>query len=1053
MNIISLEIEHRDTLRQLAANVGIDLNPHEITLGMNKRPKVLHKAFRNRSVYYVKEFMGKSGESGLAFSFHTKRGGGRTESWNTITGHPDFPIDRPAAHKILYRPKQSPRTRPQGKQEEKRQETFEAFKKAYDSARPAPADFPFLVAKNISLEALPIEVKTLSNREVFGPPSYAKPYLCIKVVGKKGEYIGFQRIYADGSRKFTSTCEGITYSGGYALIGRPEENGTIYVAESFSTAASIYQSTGTPVAIVFSEGNLIEGISVLKEAHRGSRLVIAADWDSRPDGGNIGVFSALKAGKLHRCPIVLPSTEPGKQVDFNDVYLEEGKNAVQDKLTKKANRLPIPQDRLGYLFSLLDHAPKNRINEIARSIADVSMLGDKISVKELTKLICKTAGSRATSAEIFTLLASHLDQKIRRLATHSAIQKDSVDHQETFEVEFDEQGLPHIPEIVSERLKHHLGKFRLCLLQSPTGTGKTQTVLKPLADDREKAIIASPRIGLARSNSVLFGAEYYSDIQPGSSEELTKISLCSQSFGSKRFHEGTQNKLLELDTLIVDEADQAISQLFTLGSATDRSANFVAFRECVNEIENVVLADAYMNENTVAQLRTIAPEAEIVHLNVTLPKNSMHRKETVLTDRPESVVAELIQTLNRNENAMLLSDSRAAILKTERLIKEACPFARGLTIVDNPSPDQVAQIQRFFKNPSAEVENYDYILSSPKMIAGHSIEVEHFHQHYGIFNGVITPTLVAQMLERDRTARTFLIAVPNQNTCRKSGPSSKTLRSLKLHISDYAECVLRNYQNEIEARRDYKPAILFALRQAGHRTSVADDAVFNVSKATRKRWRELSQQISDEEIERILSHPEYSSEVIRAISRKDIKDSSDMEILSSNRIRQELLKEPERDDVIFMKAGGLEKLRHLECLAAPWEKLEAYDAAEKNHLDVIDRYHARKRRKFLEGLFSRLGLDRGLHHRICQRRAQNALFFCESYWNEMCLLFPNLEDIRERKFKYPMPLIKRVLAELGLDLVSGRSNGDSYYCVEYGFALRIGGYLQRRQQRKIAFLS
>ena len=362
-------------------------------------------------------------------------------------------------------------------------------------------------------------------------------------------------------------------------------------------------------------------------------------------------------------------------------------------------------------------------------------------------------------------------------------------------------------------------------------------------------------------------------------------------------------------------------------------------------------------------------------------------------------------------------------------------------------------IQAFFADPNKEAKRYDYAITSPKMVSGLGITERHFTKHYGIFTGVIQPTSAAQMLERDRTAKDMLIAVPNRNTCRKKGPSVKTMKALELNISQYANCVLRNYENEIETRKDYASAILYALRQAGHKTKVASDAVFRVPKATKKRLKQLADEISKEEIERIVAHPEYPAEVIREIEKIEAKTSTDQEILLSSKIRKELLTKPEKKDVEFVKRDGLEKMKNLECLLATKEKVRAFDDFERSQHDVIDRYHAEKRGQFLKEFLGILRIREDLNGYFDSFDAKRAQKFCEKNWETACLLFPALEGINPKRYKYGMPLVKKLLREIGLtDIEIWKNNGEMAYTISYDQRNQISGYLDRRREARISFL-
>ena len=215
MNLITLTPESQTALRHLAANVGIDFDPSLATLGFNRKPKVIDRAYKGRSVYYISQFMSKKGSEEISFKFHTKKGGGKTETWTTLYGHPDYPLEKPASHAIRSVSVRGVHKASTEKIEVDRIKAFESYKKAFDSAPLANSKFPFLVNKNINIEKLPIVVKELSNQHVFGPHGNPKHYLGVSIRNANDDYLGFEKIFANGSRRRTPTFEGVSMSGGF----------------------------------------------------------------------------------------------------------------------------------------------------------------------------------------------------------------------------------------------------------------------------------------------------------------------------------------------------------------------------------------------------------------------------------------------------------------------------------------------------------------------------------------------------------------------------------------------------------------------------------------------------------------------------------------------------------------------------------------------------------------------------------------------------------------------------------------------------------------------
>lgn len=81
----------------------------------------------------------------------------------------------------------------------------------------------------------------------------------------------------------------------------------MFVAEGYSTGASIHMATGQAVIVAFNAGNLSPAIASAKAAFPGSKLIIAADddkWTKNTMGEpwNPGQEKGLEASKSTESP-------------------------------------------------------------------------------------------------------------------------------------------------------------------------------------------------------------------------------------------------------------------------------------------------------------------------------------------------------------------------------------------------------------------------------------------------------------------------------------------------------------------------------------------------------------------------------------------------------------------------------------------------------------------------------------------------------------------------------------------------------------------------------
>lgn len=113
----------------------------------------------------------------------------------------------------------------------------EAVRKILDTVQPAAEDHPYLVKKRVGS---------------YGIYETGDGRLMLPVV-KDGDVVSAQYIDDDGTKQFHGGGE---IKGGYFPIGPVPPQGTVYVAEGYATAASIYEATGKTTIVALNAGNM-----------------------------------------------------------------------------------------------------------------------------------------------------------------------------------------------------------------------------------------------------------------------------------------------------------------------------------------------------------------------------------------------------------------------------------------------------------------------------------------------------------------------------------------------------------------------------------------------------------------------------------------------------------------------------------------------------------------------------------------------------------------------------------------------------------------------------
>lgn len=169
-------------------------------------------------------------------------------------------------------------------------------------AKPANRQHSYLVRKQVGMYGLKQQGDTL----------------LVPLRDITGKVQGIQHIKSDGIKRIHGKLSELFHHIG--KVTKPQQ--TIYIAEGYATAATIYECTGQPVVMAFTTSNLIRVGLLIRQRYRQADLVFAADNDVNTKAGQIdnpGVYYARKAAKAVHGRVVIPDTD--HKADFNDVAL------------------------------------------------------------------------------------------------------------------------------------------------------------------------------------------------------------------------------------------------------------------------------------------------------------------------------------------------------------------------------------------------------------------------------------------------------------------------------------------------------------------------------------------------------------------------------------------------------------------------------------------------------------------------------------------------------------------------------------------------------------
>jgi Domain of unknown function (DUF3854) len=309
------------------------------------------------------------------------------------------------------------------------------------------------------------------------------------------------------------------------------------------------------------------------------------------------------------------------------------------------------------------------------------------------------------------------------------------------------------PELTQTQLKQAIPALDLRIgtiaIASGKGTGKTNLIAELLKDE-PKVVSLGHRVSLQRNTCHRWELDFKNDLDKIHGRYCTaqgytqRLGLCIDSILSIR-PEDVQDGVL-----VIDEFMQVLRHLI-LGDTCAKDGKRGALIEHLTHLLSiarlVILADADANDtgiNYVHQWRRDRPLILIKNTHIAPSFDATFLDTKQIND----VYTRLIADLQDGKRIFIATDSRAGSKKLLEKLSQDCPNLKGLLVNSETSgePEQRA----FITNPNANVHRYDWVMGTPSLGTGVSIEVDHFDLVYGIFKGILTDGDAAQALNRVR---------------------------------------------------------------------------------------------------------------------------------------------------------------------------------------------------------------------------------------------------------------------------------------------------------------
>jgi hypothetical protein len=542
---------------------------------------------------------------------------------------------------------------------------------------------------------------------------FGKERICIKIINQEGVYQGLQTILNTGDKRFT---KGLAKKGHFALIGLddvPVKLKAINLCEGVATATSIFMATNEPVFAALDAFNLLPVAKNLKKRFPKTQIIFWADNDRQkadkilPNGrklGNTGLIHANRAAfKLRDALVCTP--------DFS--------------LVSDVPNTPIHQA----LFSLLETLQTNGSLFLHTSSLYPKMLFLILAAfnQEITHHQLKKAQATDFNdlMQLSGLAAIHdtipKRPDIALALTHELHQYQTYHHGVISHKQFqfgqrESYHTRYLPTVDFDSGVH--------LIKSPIGSGKTAMVEALVkANPKQSVLFTTHLISLVESAAARLDLCSYNECDRYDLKMESRLAICLNSLGKLT----TQGALNPYDIVIIDEIEQVLARLTT--NIDQKPLVFSVLMHVMTQAKTLICLDAHLSRTTIQLIQSICNDKPVtIHLNTHVQPDERH---IIFHDNAESVQLEAMRTLNNNQTAFLTFNSKAEAFKTFSAIQSALPEKKGLYIASDNAGD--AANQAFFKDVNGESVQYDYLICTPSVSTGVSIDNNHFDFVGGIF--------------------------------------------------------------------------------------------------------------------------------------------------------------------------------------------------------------------------------------------------------------------------------------------------------------------------------
>ena len=338
------------------------------------------------------------------------------------------------------------------------------------------------------------------------------------------------------------------------------------------------------------------------------------------------------------------------------------------------------------------------------------------------------------------------------------------------------------------------------LVRSAIGTGKTAIVEHLVKQNPKQSVLFTTHlISLVESAAQRLGLTSYNECDNFDLQIENRLAICLNSLG-KLTAEGS---LRHYDVVIIDEIEQVLARLTS--HIEQKPLVFSVLQHVMTNAKSLICLDAHLSKASIQVVQRFCPNKPVtIHFNEFEPGSA---RQIAFHDSPESVQMSALQALDQNKNVYLAFNSKKEAFKTYSALSTAFPEKQGLYISSDNAGD--AENQAFFNNVNDVSKRYDYLVCTPSVSTGVSIDNGHFDFVGGVFSAQInTANDCMQALGRIRNHTTLHVFCDKRQAFKTLNSDVIASKWLRTHQHDISLMNLDKEGHRIILNPDYEQLTL-----------------------------------------------------------------------------------------------------------------------------------------------------------------------------------------------------------------------------------------------------